>query len=81
MKHTLRMALRSLRARPSRTLLTVSGIVLGVAVILAVSIANASTMDSLTSVFAATSGKADLVVLSATDGPRVHDRRGELPTP
>jgi len=67
MKHTLKMALRSLRARPMRTLLTIGGIVLGVAVILAVSIANASTLDSLTSVFAAASGKADLVVLSATD--------------
>jgi putative ABC transport system permease protein len=50
-----------------RTLLTIAGIVLGVAVILAVSIANTSTLDSLTSVFAAASGKADLVVLSATD--------------
>ncbi len=67
MNHTLKMALRSLRARPMRTLLTVAGIVLGVAVILAVSIANASTLDSLSSVFAAASGKADLVVLSATD--------------
>jgi putative ABC transport system permease protein len=67
MKHTFVMSIRSLAARPLRTLLTVAGIVLGVAVILAVSIANASTLDSLTSVFAATSGKADLVVLSATD--------------
>ncbi len=67
MKHTLKMALRSLRARPLRTLLTIAGIALGVAVILAVSIANASTLESLTSVFAAASGKADLVVLSATD--------------
>ena len=71
MKHTLAMALRSLRARPSRTLLTVSGIVLGVAVILAISITNLSTLDSLTSVFSAASGKANLVVLSATDDERV----------
>jgi len=67
MKTTLKMAIGSLRARPMRTLLTAGGIVLGVAVILAVSIANASTLDSLTSLFAAASGKADLVVLSATD--------------
>lgn len=67
MKHTLRMALRSLWARPSRTLLTVAGIVLGVAVILAISITNLSTLDSLTTVLSAASGKANLVVLSATD--------------
>ncbi|HNS50779.1 MAG TPA: FtsX-like permease family protein [Anaerolineae bacterium] len=67
MKHTLAMAIRSLRARPSRTLLTVAGIVLGVAVILAISITNLSTLDSLAGVFSAASGKANLVVLSATD--------------
>ncbi len=67
MRHTLSMALRSLRARPSRTLLTVAGIVLGVAVILAINITNRSTLDSLTNVFSAASGKANLVVLSATD--------------
>ncbi len=67
MKHTLAMALGSLRARPSRTLLTIAGIVLGVAVILAISITNLSTMESLTSVFSAASGKANLVVFSATD--------------
>jgi putative ABC transport system permease protein len=69
MKHTLAMAFGSLLARPLRTLLTMTGIVLGVAVILAVSIANASTLDSVTSIFTAASGKANLVVLSAADDP------------
>lgn len=67
MNHTLTMAFRSLRARPSRTGLTIGGIVLGVAVILAISITNLSTMDSLTSVFTSTSGKSNLVVASAAE--------------
>ncbi|MFN2218607.1 MAG: FtsX-like permease family protein [Anaerolineae bacterium] len=67
MKHTISMALRSLLARPSRTLLTLGGIVLGVAVILAISITNQSTLDSVTNIFSAASGKANLVVISATD--------------
>jgi hypothetical protein len=46
MKHTVSMAIRSLGTRPSHTLLTITGIVLGVAVILAISITNLSTMDS-----------------------------------
>jgi len=60
------LALRSIRARPSRTLLTTFGIVLGVAVILAISITNLSTLDSITSVFSEASGKANLVVTSST---------------
>jgi len=41
---TIRMALKNLVSRPSRTLLTMFGIVLGVAVIIAVSITNETTM-------------------------------------
>jgi len=58
------LVLRSLRARPSRTILTIFGIVLGVAVILAIRIANQSTLDSLTSLFTETSGNADLVIIN-----------------
>ena len=60
------LALRSLRARPSRTLLTTFGIVLGVAVILAISITNLSTLDSINRLFSEASGKANLVVTSST---------------
>ncbi|MBI5029435.1 MAG: ABC transporter permease [Chloroflexi bacterium] len=63
--HTFQTALRNLRARPSRTLLTTFGIVLGVAVILAISITNFSTLDSITAVFTEASGKAHLVITSA----------------
>lgn len=66
MTHTPSLALRSLRARPSRTLLTTSGIVLGVAVILAISITNRSALNSLKSVFSEASGKAHLVIVSST---------------
>ena len=61
------MAWRSLIARPTRTLLTMFGIVLGVSVILAVSITNESTLKSLTSVFGEVSGNSDLMVMGATD--------------
>jgi putative ABC transport system permease protein len=67
MKHILTMALGSLLARRSRTLLTLGGIVLGVAVILAITITNQSTLVSVTEVFTAASGKANLVVISGTD--------------
>ena len=62
------LALRALRARPSRTLLTTSGIVLGVAVILAISITNQSALESLTTVFSEAAGKAHLMVVSSTSG-------------
>lgn len=60
-----RLPLRSLRARPSRTLLTTFGIVLGIAVILAISITNQSTLDSINRLFSQASGKANLVVTSS----------------
>jgi len=62
------MAIRSLRARPSRTLLTTAGIVLGVAVIFAISITNESTLSAVASVFGEASGKANLIVASSESG-------------
>jgi ABC-type lipoprotein release transport system permease subunit len=67
MRHTSSLAVRSLLARPLRALLTTFGIVLGVAVILAIRIANASTLQAVTQVFTEASGKAHLVVNSAGD--------------
>ena len=75
MIRSLSMAVRSLRARPARTLLTTLGIVLGVSVILAISIANLSTLDSLTAVFSEASGNAHLVVLSSSAGSEGFDER------
>jgi putative ABC transport system permease protein len=62
---TVRLVIRSLRARPSRTLLTTFGIVLGVAVILAIDITNHSALESVTSLFSEASGKAHLIVTSS----------------
>jgi len=58
----LSLALRSLRARPLRTALTTFGVVLGVAVILAISTTNVSTLAALTEVFSQASGKAQLTI-------------------
>jgi putative ABC transport system permease protein len=62
----LLLALRNMRVRWQRTALTCLGIVLGVAVILAISIANDSTLQSLRSVFDEASGKSSLLVRSSS---------------
>lgn len=59
------LAVRSLIARPLRTLLTTFGIVLGVAVILSINITNTSTLDAITRLFSESSGKTNLVVTNA----------------
>ncbi len=66
--HIVLLPLRSLWARPSRTILTLSAIVLGVAVILAISITNLSTLDAITTLFSEASGKAHLVITSQDAG-------------
>lgn len=68
------LAWRSLVARLARTLLTTCGVMLGVGVILAVSITNLSTMDSIRIVFTDASGKAHLVVTdSGADEEGFHE--------
>ena len=57
------LALRNIRTRPGRTLLTLLGIVLGVAVVLAIQITNQSTLDSLRQIFDRAAGQASLVVI------------------
>ena len=56
------LAFRNLTTRRARTLLTTLGIVLGVAVILAISITNQSTLSSINTIFDEASGLAHLVV-------------------
>ena len=68
MTHAPSLALRSLLARPVRTLLTTSGIILGVAVILAISITNLSTIKSISTLFSEASGKAHLMVMNSWSG-------------
>ncbi len=63
------LSLRNMRARWMRTALTCLGIVLGVAVILAISVTNASTLNSIRGVFDEASGKSSLLIqASSADG-------------
>ncbi|MFN2291816.1 MAG: ABC transporter permease, partial [Anaerolineae bacterium] len=64
-RRTTSMALGSLRARPLRSVLTTVGVILGVAVILAISTTNVSTLATLTDVFSQASGKAHLTITAA----------------
>jgi len=59
------LAFRNLWVRKSRTLFTLSGVALGVALVLAVSITNSSAKQSFESFFAQASGKADLTLADA----------------
>jgi putative ABC transport system permease protein len=59
----LSLALRNMRSRRWRTLLTVSGIILGVSVVLAVNITNQSTLDAIRQVFDRATGRASLLVV------------------
>src|SRR5512136_2174689 len=60
------LAVRNLWTRKTRTLLTALGIVLGVAVILAINIANSSTLASINKIFDEASGLADLVIVPSS---------------
>jgi putative ABC transport system permease protein len=57
-------AFRNMWSRKSRTLLTILGIVLGVAVVLAIAITNESTLASIRLIFDEASGRAHLVINS-----------------
>jgi putative ABC transport system permease protein len=69
------LSLRSMRVRSTRFLLSTFGIVLGVAVILAITVTNQAALDSIVELFANTSGRSNLVVSSANlDGAGFPDR-------
>lgn len=56
------LALRNMRSRMGRTVLTAAGIALGVAVVLAIQITNRSTIASINQVFDRAAGEANLLV-------------------
>jgi len=62
----LLLAVRNMSARWMRALLTCLGIVLGVAVILAIAVTNDSTLLSIRNVFDEASGKANLLIQSSS---------------
>lgn len=69
------LTFRSLRSRPLRMLLSMFGIVLGVAGILAIGATNLAAMDSIDRLFKDSSGNANLVVTSAGASDRgFHER-------
>ena len=68
------LTIRSLRARWNRTALTLLGIVLGVAVVLATQITNQTVLDSLRQVFDRATGKASLMIIpSSRDGEKLSE--------
>ena len=69
------VTLRSMRSRPLRTLLSMFGIILGVAGLLAIRITNLTALDSLSALFEGTAGKTDLIVTYAgTDADGLPER-------
>ena len=62
------LTFRSIKARPTRVLLSTFGIILGVAAILGIGITNRSALDSVKLLFEDTAGKTDLMVISAESG-------------
>lgn len=60
------LAVRNLWTRKTRTFLTTLGIVLGVAVILAINITNSSTLASINKIFDEASGLAHLVIVPSS---------------
>ncbi len=70
------LAWRNLATRTSRTALTTIGVALGVAVILATSIANTSTVDAFHVMIDSITGKADFLVNSVAADGFAADRLG-----
>lgn len=62
-----KVMLRGLSTRPWRTLLTMLGVTLGVAVVLAVQVTNQSTMASVERIFDRATGKVELLVVPTGD--------------
>ena len=61
------LAFRNISARRGRSSLTLLGIVLGVAVVLAIQVTNQTTLDSLSRVFDRATGKASLLVIPESE--------------
>lgn len=64
-----RFAIRGLRSRPGRALLTLLSIVIGVAAVVSVNVAVSTTRESYKEMFACLTGRASLEVVSSTDQP------------
>jgi len=66
MRLILKLTIRAVQRRPLRTILSMLGIMIGVAGILALGITNEAAMGSIAELFAESSGKTDLMITSAS---------------
>ena len=64
-----RFAIRGLKSRPGRALLTLLSIVIGVAAVVSVNVAVSTTRESYKEMFACLTGRAALEVVPSTDQP------------
>lgn len=66
MRLILKLTIRSVQRRPLRTILSIIGIMIGVAGILALGITNEAAMGSIAELFAESSGRTDLMITSTS---------------
>ncbi|MBW6466260.1 MAG: FtsX-like permease family protein [Brevefilum sp.] len=67
MRLLIKLTLRSIQRHPARTILSMLGITIGVAGILALGITNQASMQSISALFEESSGKVDLMVTASSD--------------
>lgn len=73
MRLIFKLTLRSIQRHPFRTILSMLGITIGVAGILALGITNQASMQSITKVFEESSGKTDLMITASTENQTLSD--------
>jgi putative ABC transport system permease protein len=66
MRLILKLTIRGIQRRPLRTFLSMLGIMIGVAGILALGITNQASIQSISELFAESSGRSDLMITSAS---------------
>ncbi len=66
MRLMLKLSIRAIQRRPLRTILSMLGIMIGVAGILALGITNEASIRAITEIFEQSSGRTDLMILPAS---------------
>lgn len=73
MKLILKLTIRSIQRRPLRTLLSMLGIMIGVAGILALGITNQASMASISQLFEESSGKTNLMITAGSGDTEISE--------
>jgi len=73
MRLMLKLSIRAIQRRPLRTILSMVGIMIGVAGILALGITNQASIRAITDIFEQSSGKADLMIIPASGSTNLPD--------